>query len=180
MPELARELQYVKDKGWLPFFQEEAYGCQPHILHGIGSRETNLKNILGDSGHGHGIMQIDDRSFPEWCASGQWRDPHKAIRMGAFVLASKCAAARVKIKGDDNILRAAIASYNAGKNAIDDFLLHGDPDRRTTGHDYSRDVLRRAAWFKAALGLSTALPPAMPEQEPSQVSWLERIKNIFS
>lgn len=31
----------------------------------IASRETNMHNVVGDGGHGYGIMQIDDRNFPE-------------------------------------------------------------------------------------------------------------------
>ena len=41
----------------------ERYQLPPEILLAIASRETNMRNIIGDGGHGYGIMQIDDRSF---------------------------------------------------------------------------------------------------------------------
>jgi hypothetical protein len=62
----------------------ERYQLPPEILLAIASRETNMRNIIGDGGHGYGIMQIDDRSFPEWCNSGLWKDVNAAIQKGAL------------------------------------------------------------------------------------------------
>ena len=61
----------------------------PRDFVAIASRETNMRNIIGDGGHGYGIMQIDDRSFPEWTNSGLWKDVSAAIQKGALVLHSK-------------------------------------------------------------------------------------------
>ncbi len=55
----------------------------------IASRETNMRNIVGDGGHGYGIMQIDDRSYPDWCHSGLWKDATAGIQKGASVLDAK-------------------------------------------------------------------------------------------
>src|SRR5690242_12091466 len=41
---------------------------------GIASRESKVRNIIGDGGDGYDIMQIDDRSFPECCHSGLWKN----------------------------------------------------------------------------------------------------------
>lgn len=149
--DLINQYQAAKSSGWIDAFRTAAahYQIPVEILVAIASRETNMRNILGDGGHGHGVMQIDDRSFPQWCASGKWKDPHKAIDMGAWVLSDKIAkAAKV---GKDS-LRVGIASYNAGGNAIQDYLTYKNPDRRTTGHDYSADVLKRAEVFRGLLG----------------------------
>jgi hypothetical protein len=51
----------------------------PALLVAMAHRETGMRNIVGDSGHGRGIMQIDDRFHADWlkqhkgCASGSFR-----------------------------------------------------------------------------------------------------------
>jgi hypothetical protein len=40
---------------------EEANGLPKGFLLAVGSRETNLKDEIGDGGHGHGVWQLDDR-----------------------------------------------------------------------------------------------------------------------
>jgi hypothetical protein len=60
----------VQEKRLDKIFQRRGALPIPEILMAIASRETNMRNIIGDGGHGYGIMQIDDRSFPEWCNSG--------------------------------------------------------------------------------------------------------------
>ena len=60
------KLQYdrAKSNGWLIHFANAAakYGHTTADLVAIASRETNMKNIAGDAGHGYGLMQIDIRS----------------------------------------------------------------------------------------------------------------------
>ena len=51
----------------------------------------------------------------------------------------------------DELLHAAIAAYNSGLWAYYSLTKYGDPDRRTTGRDYSKDVLRRAQVFRKLL-----------------------------
>lgn len=156
--ELGLQFARVKRNGWLGAFKTAGYSIEPALLLAIGSRETNLQNICGDidpitrKPHGYGIMQIDDRSFPEWCRSGKWQNVPDAVRMGAMVLQSKIngvhANERVLPK---DIIRVAVAAYNAGPHAISGYLIHGDPDYLTTGHDYSRDVMARYAIFRGLL-----------------------------
>src|SRR3954462_7514492 len=45
------------------------YGIPPEVLFGVMMRETGGRNIVGDGGHGRGLMQIDDRSHGAWLAS---------------------------------------------------------------------------------------------------------------
>lgn len=150
---LRRQFLKAQKNGWLLFFADvgKRYRFAPALLLGIASRETNMSNVIGDGGHGYSLMQIDNRSFPEWCASEKWKDVHEAIRMGASVLRSKYSRATVRKIDKANLLRVAVASYNAGDHAIDDYLRTGNPDRRTTGHDYSRDVLARTEIFRSFL-----------------------------
>ncbi len=73
------------------------HGHRPEVVAGIMMRETEggLSRwcdpqgpaCLGDNGHGHGLMQIDDRSFPEYCAGPEWQDPVSNIDFGCRVLA---------------------------------------------------------------------------------------------
>ena len=150
---LKRQFDAAKQNGWLPFFEDAAkqYDLPVNILIAIGSRETNLKNIIGDKGHGFGVMQIDKRYYPEWCASGKWRDAKEGIRMGAFVLRSFRNSAEKWLPGNYDRARAAIAAYNCGRRAFMNYLAHSNPDIGTTGHDYSKDVLARAAVFQQLL-----------------------------
>ena len=151
--DLKHQFDHVKENGWLPYFEEAAkkYVFTTALLLAIGSRETNLKNIVGDGGHGHGIMQIDNRSFPAWCRSKKWLDVQEGVRMGAWVLLTKLNDARSLNVPEKDLSRVAIASYNAGRPAIKAYLDHGNPDMPTTGHNYSADVLKRAEVFATLL-----------------------------
>ena len=42
----------------------------------------------GDSGHGRGLMQIDDRSHGQWLMTHNWQDPETNITYGGQILAS--------------------------------------------------------------------------------------------
>jgi Transglycosylase SLT domain len=95
----------------------------------------------GDQGHGRGLMQIDDRSHPEFTAGEGWKDPETNITYAAKLLRSLYDAG-----GGD--LGAAVAAYNAGPRA----LKLTDPDVITTGRNYSADVLARADSYAATLG----------------------------
>lgn len=150
---LKQQFERVTASHWLPYFQTAAldYGIPVHVLLGVASRETNCRNIIGDGGHGHGIMQIDDRSYPAWCNRGIWKDVGESIRMGAYVLAEKRRQISPSIPVEDR-LKVALAAYNAGTRHIIHDYFSGVVDRHTTGQDYSKDVLKRAEVFKELLG----------------------------
>lgn len=171
--DIRNQLGKVRQRGWLSHFVDAANstGFTPETLLGIGSRESNIEQIIGDNGHGHGIMQIDDRSFPEFVRSGKWRDPRLNVFKGAQVLAGAYNTVRrgqgrqltctingrrvgfVGVRlGPGDLLRTALAAYNSGCRAYYWMSVAGDPDRGTTGRDYSRDTLARAAEFKRLLG----------------------------
>ena len=146
-------------EGWRDIIEAAAgaHGIRPCVIAGIGSRESGWGLLLeppgpagtGDGGHGRGLMQIDDRSFPEFCAGEEWKDPEPNVGFGCEVLAEKRAYIRKRlILGADDELRATVAAYNCGQGNVLKVLARGeDVDARTTHKDYSRDVLDRAGWF---------------------------------
>lgn len=152
------EIQFkrVINLGWLEIFKQAAnkFKLPVEILIAIGSRETNLdpkyQSQTGDGGHGHSIMQIDDRSYPEFCESGAWKDVTLAIPYGAGVLNDKLKQVKSTTGiPEDKQLQVAIAGYNCGATrAINNFRSGRPIDANTTGKDYSSDVLKRAKYFK--------------------------------
>lgn len=161
-----QHFEKAKQRGYIPMFAAAAqqYDFPIALLMAIASRETNMTNMLGDfrggKYHGHGIMQVDIGTAPEWCASGAWRDVRQSIMKGTGILAQK----RVQLnrewpKGRQRTLREFLwvlaASYNQGAalkgGALGDFLTYGTPDRTTTGGDYGADVLGRMVEFQALL-----------------------------
>jgi Bacterial SH3 domain/Transglycosylase SLT domain len=129
---------------------------KPSILAAIGSRESAWGLVLaadgtGDGGHGRGIMQIDDRYHQDFINNNDWRNPGVNIKYAVDnVLADYYSylSRNTSLKGFD-LLRGAIASYNAGPQNVVDAVNAGlDVDAYTTGKDYSWDVIQRAGWFQ--------------------------------
>lgn len=108
---------------------------------------------LGDNGNGHGPMQIDKRSFPEWCAdwSAGKLSIDDGIKKGCEVLAGKLRALGVLLPEMpvDQRLRGAVAAYNTGEGNVKKLYHEGkDIDETTTSANYSSDVMERAKFFK--------------------------------
>lgn len=129
------------------------------ILVGILSRESGFgllldENGLGDHGHGHGELQVDNRWHKAFCNSGRWRDLRASLDYvlrnvivpGFNELVDRCDL------DYGAVLWATVAAYNGGAGGVLKALEAGkDPDAATTGRDYSRDVRARARAFKEAL-----------------------------
>lgn len=151
---LVAQFNRARENGWLAFFAEAAqsFNWPVELLLAIASRETNVRNILGDGGHGHGIMQIDDRSFPNFTSSDRWKIPRLNILKGAEVLDLKRRFLSRRGVTGTLLARASVAAYNGGearvKRAID---LGRDVDSVTTQRNYSADVLGRSAIFRELL-----------------------------
>ena len=132
----------------------------PSVVAGIGSRESAWGRFLspqgptgtGDGGHGRGLMQIDDRFHQDFINSGQWTDAKANINYGIDNVLSNYydyLDINTTLEGKD-LLRGAIASYNAGPTSVLNAINQGlDIDYYTTGQDYSWDVLNRAGWFQS-------------------------------
>jgi hypothetical protein len=134
-----------------------------YVLMGINSRESRFGRLLdedglGDGGHGHGEMQIDDRSHKAFCASGRWRDLAASleyVHANVIIPSFNYLADYFALVGEDyeRLFWAAIAGYNAGPGNVRKALEAGAlPDSVTTGRNYSRDVKARALAFKEVLG----------------------------
>jgi soluble lytic murein transglycosylase-like protein len=130
------------------------------LIYAHMSRESGGRNVRGDSGHGRGLMQIDDRAFSEWVKrNSEGMDPASNIDKGAEVIRDNIDfwerhASLLPVLADPAFReRCAIASYNCGAGMVLRAVHAGqDPDHYTapgpTGHpDYSADVLRRQKSF---------------------------------
>ncbi len=151
---LLTQLNRTRTRGWLAFFDEAAsqFNWPVALLLAIASRESNIQNILGDGGHGRGIMQIDDRSFPDFANSGRWRDPRQNILMGARVLSGKRRFLTQNGVGGALLTRASVAAYNSGEGNVRRAIRRGlDVDTFTAHRNYSADVLGRAEVFAELL-----------------------------
>ncbi len=160
------------------FIEEAArrYNFKSSIICGIGSRESHWGLALtppgpggrGDfaergprrkglsvhpldgPGYGRGLMQID-YDWHEFARTGNWQNPRENIMYADKVLddARKFFQRKASHLSEDEMLRATIAAYNAGLTAIWRAILEkADVDTKTTGKDYSRDVLNRSGWFQ--------------------------------
>lgn len=139
------------------------------ILMGIDSRESWFglllnKEGLGDGGHGHGEMQIDDRSHAAFCASGKWRGLSASleyVRDNVLLPSFNYLSENFELFNENYaaLLWATVSAYNCGmgnvKKAVegDDGLpgIGDDIDERTASHNYARDVRGRALALKEAL-----------------------------
>lgn len=172
--QLKKQFQFASNAGWIPFFVEavetyaKGYFDEADLL-AIASRETNLDPTwlkkAGDGGHGFGLMQADVRSFPEWIRSGKWRDAREGILKGADILMQKwidtnnCIGKKSTVKSSKGgtfsfvgkkvhgieAQAVTIAAYNSGRWGHYCVSTGRDVDSFTTGKDYSKDVLARAA-----------------------------------
>jgi LysM repeat protein len=142
-------------------FQE--WGFAPALLAAIAVRESACgldldENGLGDNGHGHGIMQIDDRSFgglfderyPRF-----WIDPMWNIAAAAAILDAKWQYLQKHTALEDRELTwAAVAAYNCGEGrmgnlapqlaerSVDNDDFWQIVDTYTANHDYAKQVWR--------------------------------------
>lgn len=99
-------------------------------VHGSGG--TTGPGIIGADGHGLGLCQIDDR----YHALDNWQDPATNILAGARILDAG-------LRTFAPNLAAGVADYNCGPDNVRRSLAEdpSDPDRHTTGKDYSKRVL---------------------------------------
>lgn len=138
------------------------YDVPPEIITAVMSRESNGQNIVGDGGHGRGLMQIDDRSHGSWLAShNQGLDPASNIDYGTSII-------RQNLNAFGGDYKKALAAYNAGGGNVQAAVSRGlSADAYTTGHDYGSDVLSRAQGFKKYFDGSNTSSDNMRTSTPS-------------
>lgn len=155
-PEAEERLQPLLGPQWFAY-----------LLMGMASRESHFGLLLkddpetpedeggtpgglGDHGHGHGEMQMDDRYHPDFTESEAWRDLAtniyyaivKVLHVHYAILARQ-----FELFGEDylNLILAMVASFNAGVGGVLQAVRNGlHWDARTTGQNYSSDVWNRA------------------------------------
>lgn len=157
------------------------YHIQPCIICGIGSRESAWGLTLkppgpsgtGDFakrapnlhregplpsdglGFGRGLLQIDYDWHPlARDTEKRWADPWENLMYGCRLLANNVKGFAGEFQEDGHqILKAALAAYNAGVGRIKAAIINGvDADSLTTGGDYGKDVISRAGWFQVMGG----------------------------
>ena len=131
---------------------------KPKGPEGTGDRSLRQGSPSPDGlGWGKGLLQIDSR-YHEFARNGQWKIPQENILYGVSLISDnilslrRAAITRVDIQAlsEAEIIRAALAGYNAGIAAVKRAIRIGrDVDDCTTGRNYSADVLNRAGWFQA-------------------------------
>ncbi|XP_028260538.1 lysozyme g-like [Parambassis ranga] len=124
-----------------------AYGIDPALVAAIISRESRAGNVLkdgwGDHGNAWGLMQVDIRYHTR---QGAW-DSEEHLRQGTGILVDFITKISNKFRSwtNEQKLKGGIAAYNAGDGNIHSYE---NVDERTTGKDYSNDVVARAKWYK--------------------------------
>lgn len=113
----------------------------------VASRETDIRNIATDGGHGRGVLQIDDRYHQIARITDFKAHPEILIRYGCRMLADNLTWARRWRPGlkPEQHLKMAAAAYNCGRGGVIKAMPTGDCDARTTAKDYGADVLQRMA-----------------------------------
>jgi spore coat assembly protein SafA len=126
------------------------YGLPPALLAAIASRESRGgaaldRNGRGDGGNGYGLMQVDVGTRPN-PKGGPYSAEH--IDEAASILKEKLDAVKAKYPNasEADQLKLATAKYNGGSGTI------SNPDKGTTGGDYSNDVIARAQTYVANWG----------------------------
>ena len=129
-------------------------------LAAIVARETGGRNIIGDNGHGHGLGQVDDRSWGAWLALHEnGLDPASDLAKAAEIYCAYLGSIR-ELEVDRGeiwpaaiLQRAACAAYNCGPaRALSQLRLGVEHlDEHTTGGDYSAWVWRHRENFVATL-----------------------------
>ena len=137
---------------------ETRAGLPRGLLVAIASRETELRNVVGDEGHCRGVFQIDDREHDDWlrrngaAAPGAVPAVEDAAAFAADVMAANFAYGRAKGLSGRRLLKFAAAAFDAGPvGAWKALQITGDPDSGTTGRNYGADVLDRLRAVESAL-----------------------------
>uniref|UniRef100_A0A673D0I2 Lysozyme g n=1 Tax=Sphaeramia orbicularis TaxID=375764 RepID=A0A673D0I2_9TELE len=127
-------------------------GIDPALIAGIMSRESRAGNALdsqgwGDHGNGFGLMQVDvNPRGGGHTARGAWNsEEHVDQATGILVDFIGKISRKFPNWSKEQKLKGGIAAYNMGDGNVHDYH---NVDARTTGRDYSNDVVARAQWYK--------------------------------
>jgi soluble lytic murein transglycosylase-like protein len=129
-----------------------AHGLEPLLLAAVLEQESDFGEGLtpkgpggkGDKGHGHGVGQIDDRSWGAWLATHAWWDFETNATKSAEILAAG-------LRTFNGNFRAGVSAYNAGAGAVRRALKAGKDAGTVTTHSaktkesYPDGIARRLA-----------------------------------
>ena len=124
-----------------------AHGLDPALLAAVAAQETggpgsnSGRNVVGDCGHGHGLFQIDDRSWA-FAKTPAAMDPAKNADAAAAIL-------RDDLTRYGGNVTEALSAYNSGLPTATGTPTTW-PDGATLG--YAASVLRHEAAIVAAPG----------------------------
>jgi soluble lytic murein transglycosylase-like protein len=133
---------------------------RPEVVAAIIMKESSGNALaIGADGSDHGLMQLNDKVFPDFCAGESWKDPAANIDTGCQLLwntrgqvIEECQKFQVTATESD-IERMAIAGYNCGADRAVHYFRRGlDPDTETTNGNYSKTVLEFAAQYAEIMG----------------------------
>jgi hypothetical protein len=125
---------------------EDEHGLPRWMLLAVGLRETGLRHIVGDGGHGHGPWQYDDRTPGRAAAIAR-------IDGGDTQFAAEIAA---------GMLRSLFVRYGDWVKALNVYNSGQTTTERTTGHNYGPNVMDALDLLQRSLGPldhPTPLPP---------------------
>lgn len=165
--DLKRQFEKAISDGWVSVIQATANDSHTTAQWlAIGSRETNLRNLIGDNGNGFGVWQIDKRfesdftdKFATSTIKAQLKKAisiydGKVAQIGRlegknFSLKSRGKTYRATGKKVDNVdkRRIATAAYNCGLWGYRQFSVGKDIDSVSSHKDYGKDVYKRAIIF---------------------------------
>jgi hypothetical protein len=169
-----------------------AHGLDPRLLAAVAAQETggpgsnSGRNVVGDGGHGHGLFQIDDRTWA-FGASAAAMDPAANANEAAGILADDLARS-----GGD--VRAALSTYNSGSPAgtgtkttwgdgttlgyADSVLRHyaalgGDPAQVLADNRTTASSVNALAGFTATQPLATATTGPLADAAAGTLAWTQ-------
>lgn len=140
------------------------------LLLAIGSRESNLRNVVSYDGHDRGWLQISDRYHADWlakvrgCEEGSWEPIYESALMPGLVppLGHAALKAISILRGshqylagfgvpEPEVVPPMIAAYNCGSGNALRAWKEKSVDRYTTNQNYSSDVLMRQRAIRSQL-----------------------------
>lgn len=145
----------AKAKGYFDIFAEveRQFRFPEFLLAAVASRETNLKHVNGDGGHGRGIMQIDDRYHGNFLREHGAEAPefvpplYCSVHYAGRLLHSHVLSARqLGVRAAFTVIFIA-AAYNAGLGGATNGWREGNTDKYTAGGNYGKDVVARRLWL---------------------------------
>jgi hypothetical protein len=125
----------------------------------IKSRNINepvMAWVPTTTGWGMGLYQLDWESHFEFVRTGAWKDPHKAMEYALKLLASnkKFLAGKHPQLKEVDLVRAMVASYNAGAGRVNKFITDKkDIDTCTFHEGYIDKICKKADELSGTSGL---------------------------